>query len=391
MLAHNQSASAKATNARSDINGYVFEVDKNNLENTQLTPLIYTSALLKNEVVLSVDKFALTANNISYGITGDSLGYWRFFPKTTIVAEQVNTETDWGRLPVMGFADVVTSNNPEIKIGDRVFGFMPMATHIKILTGRINDHGFSDISPHRQGLSPLYSAFEYVEGNPFYQPKNENFEILVRGLFLTSWLVDDFMHDNHYFGASQYLITSASSKTSIALAFAIKQRGKLTTTGITSASNQAFVKSLACYDHVITYDAITDLDPRVNSILVDMAGSTKILKAIHYHFTDKLHYSCRIGATHHGDMLSADLALTLNLPGAIPRFFFAPTQLKKRTNDWGANKTMHKIGISLLSYINFCRLTMTVQHTTDRAKIVDIYQEVLSGQTDASIGQIISL
>ncbi|NRA84799.1 MAG: DUF2855 family protein [Gammaproteobacteria bacterium] len=32
--------------------------------------------------VFEVDKFALTANNITYGMTGDTLGYWLFFPAT---------------------------------------------------------------------------------------------------------------------------------------------------------------------------------------------------------------------------------------------------------------------------------------------------------------------
>ncbi|MFT5636347.1 MAG: hypothetical protein ACI89T_001811 [Cognaticolwellia sp.] len=69
------------------------------------------------------------------------------------------------------------------------------------------------------------------------------------------------MNDNQYFGAAQYLITSASSKTSIALAFAIKQRGKMVNVGITSAANLKFVASLDCYDQVISYDEISSLNP----------------------------------------------------------------------------------------------------------------------------------
>ncbi|HBF46414.1 MAG TPA: hypothetical protein DDW91_08030, partial [Shewanella frigidimarina] len=42
---------------------------------------------------------------------------------------------------------------------------------------------------------------------------DEDYDILLRGLFTTSWLVDDFMFDNQYFDATQYLVTSASSKT----------------------------------------------------------------------------------------------------------------------------------------------------------------------------------
>lgn len=371
--------------------GYVFEVNKKHLESTRIATVNLQKPLAENEVILKVDKFALTANNISYGIAGDSLGYWRFFPTQELLAENSEANSHWGRLPVMGFADVVASANSQIEVGERVWGFMPMATHVKILAGRIHNGGFSDISPYREGLAPLYSAFERVKSNPFYSARNEDFEILVRGLFTTSWLVDDYMDDNQYFGASQYLITSASSKTSIALAFSIKQRGKCPAIGITSANNMQFVESLGCYDHVISYDEVSSLNSDIPSIVVDMAGSKKTLTAIHCHFNEQLRYSCRIGATHHSEMLPADLTSANDLPGAVPTFFFAPTQLKKRVTDWGQNETMKQIGLSLLSYIEFCRTIVTIHHTTDKDELNAIYQEVLSGKADASIGQIVSL
>ena len=364
----------------------VFEVAKSDLKNTRIVPLNIEQALTENEILLKVDKFALTANNISYGIAGDALGYWQFFP-TANASEQ----TQWGRLPVMGFADVISSNCEQIKVGERVWGFMPMATHVKIIAGRLSSTGFSDISPYRDGLSPLYSAFERVNTNPFYQHKNEDFDILLRGLFTTAWLVDDFMFDNHYFEAQQYLITSASSKTSIALAFAVQQRGERPAIGITSESNREFVESLGCYQQVVSYEEITTLDASITSILVDMAGGKKTLSTIHNHFSDKLYYSCRIGATQHDDIDMNDALRFDNLPGAKPEFFFAPTQLKKRSVDWGTGKTMKKISMSLLSYIEFCRSIITIEHTNNANDINKIYQQILAGTADASVGQVISL
>ncbi|MBB1439133.1 DUF2855 family protein [Shewanella sp. SG41-4] len=371
--------------------------------------------MAENEVLLKVSKFALTANNISYGITGDTLGYWQFFPVKSfsvdsfpaenIPADSVATNTDsasattdnalqhtqWGRLPVMGFADVLLSNNKDIKVGERVWGFMPMATHLKIIAGKVNPTGFSDVNPCREGLSPVYARFDRVSTNPFYQLNNEDYDILLRGLFTTSWLVDDFMFDNNYFDATQYLITSASSKTSIALAFAIKQRGQRSTVGITSMANLSFVESLGCYDYVISYDNITTLDANVASILVDMAGGKKTLAAIHHHFSQQLRYSCRIGATHHGDIDLTDTETDGMLPGATPTFFFAPTQLKKRSLEWGVGETMKQMNQSLLSYIDFCRSIITISHTHDLHYVNDIYQQVLAGTAAASVGQIISL
>ena len=357
-----------------------FEVEKLKLANTRQITVDIDTNLAANEVILKVDKFALTANNISYGVSGEALGYWNFFP----------AEQHWGRIPAMGYSEVILSNCQQICVGERVWGCVPMASHVKVLAGKVSENGFIDISEHRAGLSPLYASFERVAKNPFYQKENEDFDLLVRGLFTTSWLIEDFMFEQNYFGAKQYLVTSASSKTSIALAFVIKERGELPVIGITSNSNRKFVENLGCYDKVISYDEITNLNSNTSSILVDMAGSQKTLAAIHRHFAERLRYSCRVGATHHDDLIPNELTTKSTLPGVSPTFFFAPTQLKKRTSDWGTLETMSKIAQSLQGYIKFCRTIITIEHSSNADAIDDIYQKIRLGKADASVGQIIS-
>ena len=49
------------------------------------------------EALLRVARVGMTANNVTYALTGDSLNYWAFFP----------AEAPWGRVPLWGFAEVV--------------------------------------------------------------------------------------------------------------------------------------------------------------------------------------------------------------------------------------------------------------------------------------------
>ena len=51
--------------------------------------------LSDGEVLARIDRFALTANNVTYGVMGERIGYWKFFP--------VEAEED-GIIPVWGFA-----------------------------------------------------------------------------------------------------------------------------------------------------------------------------------------------------------------------------------------------------------------------------------------------
>src|SRR4051794_21618346 len=37
-------------------------------------------SLSEGQVLVAVDHFSLSANNVTYGALGDQLGYWRFYP-----------------------------------------------------------------------------------------------------------------------------------------------------------------------------------------------------------------------------------------------------------------------------------------------------------------------
>ena len=56
--------------------------------------------LADGQVLLEIEKYALTANNITYAAVGDGFGYWNFFP---------TGDADWGIIPVWGFAKIAAS------------------------------------------------------------------------------------------------------------------------------------------------------------------------------------------------------------------------------------------------------------------------------------------
>ncbi|MDX1736030.1 MAG: DUF2855 family protein, partial [Halioglobus sp.] len=203
------------------------EVRKDDWAQTRVVEEALPSALEEGEVLLRVDRQALTANNISYAGAGDMLGYWGFFP----------AEEGWGRLPAMGWADVVASAHPQVAEGERVWGFFPFSTHLKILAGDVRAEYFADVSAHRAEHAPVYKRFDRAAANPIHDPAMEDYDSLLRGLFMTSWLVEDFLNQSDNFGAGGCLITSASSKTSAALGSCVKQRGNLRSIGLTSPGN----------------------------------------------------------------------------------------------------------------------------------------------------------
>ena len=352
------------------------EVQKTDWSNTRIVTELLDAPLSDDEVLLKVDRLALTANNISYAASGDSLGYWRFFPGSD----------DYGRIPAMGWGEVVASAHSDIQLGERVWGFFPFSTHLKILAGKANPGHFRDVSAHRSDLAPVYAQFDRALAYPLYDPAREDQDSLLRGLFLTSWLVDDFLSVNASFGAGACLITSASSKTSIALGHCVQQRGTMASIAITSASKVAFCESLGCYDDVVTYDEIASLDASRRAVIVDMAGSAKVLSDLHHHYRDNLKHSCRIGATHYEEMGSV-----AGLPGPSPEFFFAPTHLKTRSSTVGPEKLLMQLGTAYAEFRQSCDDWLTLHRHFGSDEVSMAYQAVLAGTTDPASGQIISL
>ncbi len=166
-----------------------------------------------------------------------------------------------------------------------------------VLDARATSTGFVDVGPHRAPHATAYTGFVDVEQDASFRNDRANEYLLLRGLFMTSFLIDDFLDDNAFFGATQTLVTSASSKTSVALAHCLAARGHRSI-GITSAGNVAFVESLGLYSQIITYDDIETLDATTPSCVVDMAGNAGVTSQIHHHFADNLRHSSQVGATH---------------------------------------------------------------------------------------------
>ena len=189
-----------------------FEVDKKQLAKTRLSPFA-ASELADGAIRLTLERFALTANNVTYGIVGERIGYWRFFPAAA----------GWGVIPVWGFAEVVESRCPDVDTGERLYGFFPMASHCDLQPGSVTDERLLDKTPHRLELPAVYNSYARPAAETWYDGSMDDERMLLMPLYATSFCLYDFLVDNAYFGARQLIILSASSKTAIGLAYALAE------------------------------------------------------------------------------------------------------------------------------------------------------------------------
>ena len=300
-----------------------FLVERSNLANTSIEATTKPS-LESGQVLIRVERYALTANNITYGVAGDMIGYWQFFPASG----------DLGRIPVWGIGTVVESQCAEVEPGTRYYGYYPMSSFLVIEPKKVNDRGLFDGAEHRAALPPTYNQYSLMTAENGYPAAQDNHQMIYRPLFTTGFVLDDFFADNDFFGAKQIVLSSASSKTSFSMAYLLKSRGILVI-GLTSKGNADFVTNMGLYDEVVTYDNVASMDAGVATAYVDMSGNREVLGAIHNHFNSNLVNSCGVGITHYDARGGQD---PKTLPGAAPSMFFAPSQIQKRHAEWGAEK-----------------------------------------------------
>jgi len=335
------------------------------------------AALPDDALLIKIDRFAFTANNITYAVTGDQLKYWQLFP----------APENFGNIPVWGFGEVIASRYPGISEGERLFGYFPMATHLVIEAADVSKRGLRDAAAHRQEVAPVYNAYARVSADPAFTGRQGDYQALLRPLFMLSFLVDDFLAENEFYGAKSVMLSSASSKTAFSLAHLLHTlRKPIRVIGLTSAANTDFVGSLGCYDEVVTYDRVTSLPPDQPVAFVDMAGNSELRAKLHRHFGDRIRYSGRIGLTHRSS--SPDEP---PLPGAKPAWFFAPDQIRKRAREWGPGGIDTRFSAAWAGFAPMLDRWLKVVEGRGEGPVKRVYLDTLAGRVPPDQGHILSL
>ncbi len=362
---------------------WTIAIDRDDIRRAEVTPLAAAS-LADGQVEVAITSYAMTANNITYaafgkpmGLFGNDQGYWDFF----------SAPGGPGHLPVWGFATVTASKAEGVAIGDEFYGYYPMASHAVLTVGRAGPHGFTDVTPHRTALPPIYNNYARLSAQSDYRAEHHDQWPIFRPLFLTGWLIADQLEEEADYGTAQILIASASSKTAIGLGFAQAQRSapRAATVGLTGSANAAALAQRGIYDAVMAYDDISALDPAIPSVLVDMAGNGDVTAAVHQHFGDALKASIIVGKSH-WDAAAGQVAL----PGPVRQGFFAPGRSQKRIADWGGTEFQRRIADAWLAFMAIAPTLATPDHRSGSAAALAAYLEMLSGQADPAKGLLIT-
>jgi Protein of unknown function (DUF2855) len=364
------------------MNAWAIDIDRDDVTNAEIVSV--ETSVGHGEILVQLDSYAMTANNVTYavfgkpaGLFGNDQGYWDFF------AER-NTP---GRLPVWGFATVLVSDIDGVSPGDRYYGYYPMASHAVLVPGNVTPNGFTDVTPRRTTLPPIYNQYQRVDALGDYRAEHHEYWPVFRPLFLTGWLIADQFEDEGDYGAVQLLVASASSKTAIGLGYSMKLReGGPQTIGLTSRANAVALAALNIYDRVVAYDDIATLiDPTLPSALVDMAGNGAVTRAVHEHLGDNLKHSMIVGKSHWDAAPE-----TAALPGPERQGFFAPARSQKRITDWGGKGLGERLAAAWLGFMEVAPGIAAIDKRSGAEAALAAYGEVLQGKADPKAGIVVT-
>jgi hypothetical protein len=341
-------------------------------------------ALGEGEVRLKIDQFAFTANNLTYAAAGDSLGYWQFFPALD------NADKSWGIIPVWAFADVVESNVDAIPVGDRLYGYFPPATSVVIEPSHISVNALVDNSQHRQKLPPLYNRYNRVLADSNYDRSTDAARILLAPLHMTSFCIWDQLKSNNYYNAEQVIIVSASSKTSLGLAYGLSTDDNApTVVALTSSRNVDFVSGLGLYQETVVYNSLAETLQNKPSVIIDMAGNAAVKAELHDTLGDNLNYYISVGITHWEDLDGS--AFTEKTDPNKQEMFFAPSYILERMKEWGPSEFDKRSSGFVIGAAMATFGWMTIDQRNGLDGLTKLYPAACKGELPPSSGVVIKM
>ena len=342
--------------------------------------------LNEGEIIVEIESFAFTSNNVTYGVAGEMMGYWKFFPSTK------DPENIWGCIPMWGFAKIKHSNNEELKTGERLFGYFPASNILVMKPIKISQKTFIDGQDHRKDLPPVYNNYIRLNNEDSYNKDNDNLIALLFPLHITSFCLCDYLQCEDYLGAEQIIIVSASSKTAIGLAQGLhREKGRPEIVGLTSKRNLDFVKDLNSYDHVITYDELDNINIDSPAVMVDMAGNREILGKLHSSLGNKMIKCITVGMTHWDNETTADDTMGQLMNRERTEFFFAPDHIQKRINDWGTEGYNQKTSSFMDTRAEQSKSWMNIKEVSGLDNFLSTYDNVIQGDINPNEGIIVNI
>lgn len=373
--------------------------------NDQLPPL------QNGEIRISVDKAGLSTNNMFYAQMGDApmLKFFAVYP--------INDQKELANVPAWGLGTVIESANPDFAVGERYRGFLHMSNVVQ-MKAKKNKDGFVAYGNGREKLVKAYNVFQKINETPDspFTGDSDKADLAMASApgALSGYVIYELLRMKNFYGGNSVVLTSASSKLSLATAVFLqkeKQQGKIDKViAYTGSGNVEFIQSTGLFDLVLTYDQKLPEDKSLKHVMIDVAGDATIFKKNKKQIVKALavggtHSSARSSTfTAFGPSGIVKMVTGMAAPKAVANWFddhlnpklemfFAPSVMTELTNRLGKQQFDKQCEDALGQFVDAAidNKWINVNRCEDTNSIRTAYKRIFRGEVPPSESIIFSL
>ncbi|KAF5335699.1 hypothetical protein D9611_009590 [Ephemerocybe angulata] len=377
----------------------------------------------ENHVLIKVDKFGFSTNNITYQALGEHPHFRSYFDFHA--APTPDLAKTHGIIPVWGFGTIASSTHSSVQAGERVYGYFAPTRYLVLPVSALDENGcaFSVHRPHfPRDRQPYHQVIRCAADPGMYAPtpEGEDFTMIYRPLFLTAFWCEDWITGSYGCNKGKnltVLVASASAKTAVCFIYLIQRRIKtgelphVSVVGLTSKKNLAFTNSLGLYNDVYTYDSF-ELGGKMQNekdrrwIYVDVAGNDSINTRLRTHFSSpgvgQVIKHIALGVTNLVPSTSAQswshIASAPDAPevdGRSPwpaaELFFLPEWLQVRQRQMSMSGVMERQNVSWEEWMADCSRWVQLERVYGPGNVRDDYARIAKEGPGPTVGLVWSM
>jgi hypothetical protein len=358
-------------------------------------------------VLLRVDKFSFSQMSLGYlmkGYTRSFSAYHNFFK---------HAEEGLYRSACWGYATVVESYHPKVPVGTRLFGLVPPSQyhHQKILrcipAGKNGDPPLVELAIEGMPFNMRrFQEYEVVQESSQGDQEIEDWKIALKEIYTMAFFMDEqLLVDTGQINS--VIISCASSKTALALAYCLRMRGNViingekssieremtSVVGLTSKEHLEFAKSTELYHEVLTYEELERNPERIpvdkTVVYMDFKCDGALRQAITLRLGTNLMYNMVLGPA----VFAKKMKDQLFEKRAREVLFDESTWRERRRMVAEVTKTgrNEKLRDSYQDFVEKMRQYIKLKHVCDTESLRVMYNAVYSNTASPSEAFICSL
>jgi len=260
--------------------------------------------LEQGQVLLKVEKFAFSQMALGYlmkGFTRTFSAYHNFYQYP---------EEGFYRSACWGYCTVVESMHPKVAVGTRLYGLVPPARYqVQVVGGTIPASRSGDPAKVELAMTDVpFNLRRFQEMDVVCAPSDtkaeeevdgeaallEEWRLVLKEIYTMAFYMDEnLLVDTGMINS--VIISCASSKTALALAYCLRMRDMRYVVGLTSPEHLDFVKSTDLYHEVFTYDSVDDLPNSRTIVYMDFKCDGELRQKITLRMGTNLMYNMVLG------------------------------------------------------------------------------------------------